>query len=74
MTEVDMQNNYWETASSVCCPECGHLFPDRTEICPFCDGPHIYNCAEIKSLDQIGNTILFEDEKYFVEITFGDGF
>jgi hypothetical protein len=73
MTEVVMQDYYWETVSSICCPECGHLFGDSVDTCPFCNDLQIYNCKDIKSLDQIDNNILFDDEKYFVEITFDDG-
>ena len=69
-----MQNNYWETVSSICCPECGHLLEDSVDTCPFCNGLQISSCRDIKSLDQIENNILFDDEKYFVENTFDDEF
>jgi len=72
MTEADMQNNYWETGSSNCCHECGHLLSAREDACLFCDGNQTYNCTDIKSLDQIENNILFDDEKYFDDISFDD--
>jgi len=68
-----MLNNYWETVSSFCCPECGHLLTDRSDHCPFCDNLQICSCKDVKSLVQFDSNILFDDEKYFVEITFDDG-
>ena len=67
-----MQNNYWETASSFCCPECGHLFLDSVDDCPFCDGHQ--NCGHryVKSLSQIKSSIMFDDERYLLEINFDD--
>ena len=67
-----MQNNYWETMSSNCCSECGHLLSDREDSCLFCDGNQAYNCTDIKSLEHIDNIILFDDEKYFDGINFDD--
>ena len=71
--DVDMENNYWETVSGFCCPECGHLIVDIEGACSFCNGVPIYNRRDIKSLDQIGNTIGFDEEKCLFEITFDDG-
>ena len=68
-----MQNNYWETALSFCCPECGHLFLDSADTCPFCDGLPIYHRREAKSLHRINNHITFDDEKYLLEMSFDDG-
>ncbi|MFC1811998.1 hypothetical protein ACFL03_04855 [Thermodesulfobacteriota bacterium] len=68
-----MQNNYWETVLSFCCPECGHLFLDSADTCSFCDGLPIYNCRDIKSLDYIDNRIMFDDEKDLFKMTFDDG-
>lgn len=69
-----MKKNYWETVSSFCCPECGHLFLDGADMCRFCDGPQARLCGDIKSLDRIEGHMLFDDEKCFFEINFDDGF
>ena len=68
-----MQNNYGETVPSFCCPECGHLFLDSSDICPFCDGLPVYRRRDIKSPNHIDKHIMFDDEKYLFEMAFDDG-
>jgi hypothetical protein len=68
-----MQNNYGETVPSICCPECGHLFLDSSDICPFCEGLPVYHRRDIKSPNHIDKHIMFDDEKYLFEMAFDDG-
>ena len=69
-----MKKNCWKTASSFCCPECGHLYFDSADACRFCDRPPTHHRSDLKTLDRIESGIMFDDEKCFFEINLDDGF
>ena len=71
--DTGMQNNYWETVSSFCCPECGHLFLDSADTCSYCDGIQVQSGEDEKSLDHCDRNIVFDYEKYLFKMAFDEG-